>query len=119
MTTLGSAMGFTFDAINGVANDAMPTLNNQASTFVDTMGPQRRWDGWQSKKRATEAQIVDWMQAGYTVDEIQSVLLPAYLNKLRSANSGDFHDGRRCVRYRAASMIYVAKWIRLSAAQPP
>jgi len=87
MTTLGSAMGFTFDAINGVANDAMPTLNNQASTFVDTMGPQGALGWLAEQKRATEAQIVDWMQAGYTVDEIQSVLLPAYLNKLRSANS--------------------------------
>lgn len=87
MTTLGSAMGFAFDAINGVANDAMPTLNNQASTFVDTMGPQGALGWLAEQKRATEAQIVDWMQAGYTVDEIQSVLLPAYLNKLRSANS--------------------------------
>ena len=87
MTTLGSAMGFAFDAINGVANDAMPTLNNQASTFVDTMGPQGALGWLAEQKRATEAQIVDWMQAGYTVDEIKSVLLPAYLNKLRSANS--------------------------------
>ena len=87
MTTLGSAMGFAFDAINGVANNAMPTLNNQASTFVDTMGPQGALGWLAEQKRATEAQIVDWMQAGYSVDQIQSVLLPAYLNKLRSANT--------------------------------
>ena len=88
MTTLGSAMGFAFDVNQWRrANDAMPHLNNQASTSVDTMGPQERWDGWQSKKRATEAQIADWMVRLWPVDEIQSVLLPAYLNKLRSANS--------------------------------
>ncbi len=86
MTTLGSALGFAVDAINGIATSAMPALNSQASQYVEQMGPSGALGWLQDQKAATEAQIVAWMQAGYTVDEIQGVLLPAYLSQMKDVN---------------------------------
>jgi len=83
---LGSALGFAVDAINGIANSAMPSLNSQASQYVEQMGPSGALGWLQEQKAATEAQIAAWMQAGYTVDEIQSVLLPAYLSQMKDVN---------------------------------
>ena len=50
----------------------MPSLNNQASQYVEQMGPSGALGWLQEQKAATEAQIAAWMQAGYTVDEIQA-----------------------------------------------
>jgi hypothetical protein len=87
MSTLGSAMGFAVEAITGVANSAMPALNSQASQLVGNLGPSGAL-GWLDKQTAAvQTQIVGWMDQGYTVDQIQGVLMPAYLSQLREANT--------------------------------
>ena len=84
--TLGTALSFAVDAITGIANSAMPALNSQASQYVEQMGPSGALGWLEDQKTATQAQIVAWMQAGYTVDEIQSVLLPSYLSQMKDVN---------------------------------
>lgn len=77
---------FAVDAINGIANSAMPSLNSQASQYVEQMGPSGALEVAAEQKAATEAQIAAWMQAGYKADEIRSVLLPAYLSQMKDVN---------------------------------
>lgn len=60
---------------------------NIASGLVPTVGVDAALGKAEELTGQTQAQIDAWLQAGYGIEQIESVLLPSYLDSLREANT--------------------------------
>jgi len=85
VTLAGSLPGLTQEFMN-LQNVAAGSLNSIAVGLVQFQGEAGALSWLKDQNGALKEQIKGWQDAGYTIDQVQGVLMPAYLNDLRQSN---------------------------------
>lgn len=75
------------DSYNRLGETAQSTAARIATGLVPSLGTDAALARNEELARGTQTQIDAWVQAGYSVEQIESVLLPSYLDQLREANT--------------------------------
>lgn len=75
------------ESYNQLGQSAQRAGANIASGLVPSVGVDAALGKAEELTGQTQKQIDAWLQAGYGIEQIESVLLPSYLDGLREANS--------------------------------
>lgn len=75
------------DSYNRLGETAEQNAARIAAGLVPSIGTDAALARSEELARGTQAQVDAWLQAGYSVEQIESVLLPSYTDQLRQANT--------------------------------